>query len=42
MSGVAPSPKETTGVAALIVALALFVAGRWVFLRLSPHFEDFV
>jgi lipopolysaccharide transport system permease protein len=27
---------------AVIVALALFVAGRWVFLRLSPHFEDFV
>ena len=24
------------------VALALFVAGRWVFRRLSPHFEDFV
>jgi len=28
--------------AAVIVALALFAAGRWVFLRLSPHFEDFV
>jgi lipopolysaccharide transport system permease protein len=27
---------------AVIVALALFVAGRWIFLRLSPHFEDFV
>ena len=27
---------------AVVVALALFVAGRWVFLRLSPHFEDFV
>ena len=27
---------------ALAVALALFVAGRWVFRRLSPHFEDFV
>jgi ABC-type polysaccharide/polyol phosphate export permease len=27
---------------AVIVALALFIAGRWVFLRLSPHFEDFV
>jgi homopolymeric O-antigen transport system permease protein len=27
---------------AVMVALALFVAGRWVFLRLSPHFEDFV
>ncbi|HEX8011771.1 MAG TPA: ABC transporter permease [Casimicrobiaceae bacterium] len=27
---------------AVIVALALFAGGRWVFLRLSPHFEDFV
>lgn len=27
---------------ALAVALAIFFAGRWVFLRLSPHFEDFV
>jgi len=27
---------------ALAVALALFYAGRWVFRRLSPHFEDFV
>jgi len=27
---------------ALGVALALFFAGRWVFRRLSPHFEDFV
>lgn len=27
---------------AVLVALALFAAGRWVFLRLSPHFEDFV
>ena len=27
---------------ALLAAVALFVAGRWVFLRLSPHFEDFV
>ena len=27
---------------AIVVALALFAAGRWVFLRLSPHFEDFV
>jgi ABC-type polysaccharide/polyol phosphate export permease len=27
---------------AVIVALAIFAAGRWVFLRLSPHFEDFV
>ncbi len=28
--------------AALLVALALFATGRWVFRRLSPHFEDFV
>ena len=27
---------------AVAVAAGLFVAGRWVFLRLSPHFEDFV
>ena len=27
---------------ALGVALALFALGRWMFLRLSPHFEDFV
>ena len=27
---------------ALAVALAIFFAGRWVFRRLSPHFEDFV
>ena len=27
---------------ALGVAVVLFVAGRWVFRRLSPHFEDFV
>jgi lipopolysaccharide transport system permease protein len=27
---------------ALAVALVLFMAGRWVFRRLSPHFEDFV
>jgi len=27
---------------ALIAALAIFFAGRWVFRRLSPHFEDFV
>jgi lipopolysaccharide transport system permease protein len=27
---------------AVAVALALFVVGRWIFLRLSPHFEDFV
>ncbi len=27
---------------ALAVAVALFFAGRWVFRRLSPHFEDFL
>ena len=27
---------------AVIAAIALFLAGRWVFRRLSPHFEDFV
>ena len=27
---------------ALLVALAVFLGGRWVFRRLSPHFEDFV
>ena len=27
---------------AVIVALLLFAGGRWIFLRLSPHFEDFV
>jgi ABC-type polysaccharide/polyol phosphate export permease len=27
---------------ALGVALALFAGGRWVFRRLSPHFEDFL
>lgn len=27
---------------ALAVAIALFLGGRWVFRRLSPHFEDFV
>jgi lipopolysaccharide transport system permease protein len=28
--------------AAVIIALVLFAGGRWVFRRLSPHFEDFV
>ena len=28
--------------AALVAALALWAAGRWIFLRLSPHFEDFI
>ncbi|HEY1461249.1 MAG TPA: ABC transporter permease [Casimicrobiaceae bacterium] len=27
---------------ALAIACAIFVGGRWVFTRLSPHFEDFV
>jgi lipopolysaccharide transport system permease protein len=27
---------------ALAIALVLFAGGRWVFRRLSPHFEDFV
>jgi lipopolysaccharide transport system permease protein len=27
---------------AVVVALTLFAGGRWIFLRLSPHFEDFV
>ncbi|HEV2685875.1 MAG TPA: ABC transporter permease [Actinomycetota bacterium] len=27
---------------AALAALGLFAGGRWVFLRLSPHFEDFV
>jgi lipopolysaccharide transport system permease protein len=27
---------------ALALALAIFAGGRWMFLRLSPHFEDFV
>ena len=27
---------------AVVVAFALFFAGRWVFRRLSPYFEDFV
>ncbi len=27
---------------AAVVAIAIFLAGRWVFRRLSPHFEDFV
>jgi lipopolysaccharide transport system permease protein len=33
---------EWSDAVALAVAAAIFVAGRWVFLRLSPHFEDFV
>jgi lipopolysaccharide transport system permease protein len=33
---------EWSDALALAVALALFAGGRWVFRRLSPHFEDFV
>jgi lipopolysaccharide transport system permease protein len=33
---------EWSDLAALVVASLLFAGGRWVFLRLSPHFEDFV
>lgn len=33
---------EWTDAVAVVVALALFLGGRWVFRRLSPHFEDFV
>jgi lipopolysaccharide transport system permease protein len=36
---IAPQPGDAV---ALAVALALFLGGRWVFRRLSPHFEDFV
>jgi homopolymeric O-antigen transport system permease protein len=35
------APRWSDAVA-LAVALALFFAGRWVFRRLSPHFEDFL
>jgi lipopolysaccharide transport system permease protein len=27
---------------AVLVAVALFAAGLWMFRRLAPHFEDFV
>jgi ABC-type polysaccharide/polyol phosphate export permease len=33
---------EWTDAVAVAVALAMFFGGRWVFRRLSPHFEDFV
>ncbi|MCC7114700.1 MAG: ABC transporter permease [Burkholderiales bacterium] len=33
---------EAGDLVAVAVALALFAAGRWIFVRLSPHFEDFV
>ena len=36
---VAPSWGDA---AAALVAVGLFAGGRWIFLRLSPHFEDFV
>jgi ABC-type polysaccharide/polyol phosphate export permease len=36
-----PAPRAGDAVA-LAVALALFASGRWVFRRLSPHFEDFL
>jgi len=28
--------------AAVVIAVALFFGGRWVFRRLSPTFEDFL
>jgi lipopolysaccharide transport system permease protein len=34
-------PRMSDAVA-VAVAVALYFAGRWVFRRLSPHFEDFV
>jgi ABC-type polysaccharide/polyol phosphate export permease len=34
-------PKWEDAVA-VAVAVAVFAAGRWIFIRLSPHFEDFV
>jgi ABC-type polysaccharide/polyol phosphate export permease len=36
------SALQPADAVALAVALLLFVGGRWVFRRLSPHFEDFV
>ena len=27
---------------AFVISISVFAAGRWIFLRLSPHFEDFV
>ena len=33
---------RATDAVALVVAVLLFAGGRWVFRRLSPHFEDFV
>jgi ABC-type polysaccharide/polyol phosphate export permease len=34
-------PKWEDAVAVAVV-IAVFAAGRWIFIRLSPHFEDFV
>jgi homopolymeric O-antigen transport system permease protein len=36
---IAPSWGDTV---AVLVAFVVFFAGRWIFRRLSPHFEDFV
>ncbi len=33
---------EWSDAVAVVVAIAVFLGGRWVFRRLSPHFEDFV
>ena len=33
---------EPSDALAFAVAIAMFAGGRWVFRRLSPHFEDFV
>jgi ABC-type polysaccharide/polyol phosphate export permease len=35
----APQPEDAL---ALVVAMLLFLGGRWTFRRLSPHFEDFL
>jgi ABC-type polysaccharide/polyol phosphate export permease len=37
-----PARIATSDALAAAVAVMLFIAGRWVFRRLSPHFEDFV
>ena len=36
------APSGDAIAVAVAVALALFFGGRWVFRRLSPHFEDFL
>jgi ABC-type polysaccharide/polyol phosphate export permease len=33
---------EPSDALAVAVALLVFVAGRWMFRRLSPNFEDFL